>query len=33
MAAARHRRVEEVFDLKLGWDVTAFGGNNLQHRG
>lgn len=24
---------EEVFDLKLGWDVTAFGGNNFAAQG
>ena len=23
----------EVFDLKLGWDVTAFGGNNFAAQG
>lgn len=28
-AAAR----SEVFDLKLGWDVTAFGGNNFAAQG
>lgn len=24
---------QEVFDLRLGWDVTAFGGNNFAAQG
>ena len=28
-----HHAWREVFDLKLGWDVTAFGGNHFAERG